>query len=118
MLKMHLKEFYLHVKKEFSMKAYWLLTLILFLITLVRPVYPVKESYSAYQYQYGIIGSWVTFYQPANFGMKTLWYHLSHNYLGFLFSPSAIFGDSFVIYVVYIILVALIHGISGHRPFR
>ncbi|WP_411676321.1 hypothetical protein [Caproicibacter sp.] len=72
-----LKQLYLHVKKEFSWKAYWLLSLILFLITLVRPVYPVKEPYSPYQYQYGVIGSWVTFYQPANYGMKTLWYLIS-----------------------------------------
>ncbi len=60
-MKQKFKRFYLHVKKEFSLKAYWLLTLILFLITLVRPAYPIKEVYSAYQYQYGIIGSWVTF---------------------------------------------------------
>lgn len=108
------KRIFLYLKEEFSWKAYWILTLILFLITLVRPVYPVKEVFSSYQYQYGIIGSWLTYYQPQNYGMKTLWYHLSHQSLGVLFSPSVILWDSILIYIVYLLLVAAIHGISGH----
>ncbi len=110
------KSFLSLAKKEFSVKAYFALTLILWVITALRPSFPERELYdAAYRYSYGVIGSWITFYQPKDYGKITLWFNLIHPGLGVSFSPSVIFGDSLLIYVVYILLVFWIHGYPKHH---
>lgn len=110
-----MKKLYQYVRLEFSFKVYFILTIILFIISVIRPIFPVKESYSAYQYRFGIIGSWITYYQPKNYGLKTIWFNITNSNLGFSFSPSVLFWDSLLIYIGYIILVFIIHGFPKHR---
>lgn len=105
-----LKRLFFRLKQKFSWKAYALLTLILFLVTVFRPEYPVRVAHTPFQYQYGIIKSWIVFYQTANLGMKPLWYQLLHPNAGILFSPQSLFLDSLVIYIGYLLVILLIYG--------
>lgn len=103
-----LKNLYRKVRAEFSGKAYLLLTAVLFAVTLVQSDFPVKFSATPYQYQYG---NWITIYQQADYGQQNIWFHLFHGSLGVQFSPLALFWDSFLLYLVYILLVLATEGI-------
>lgn len=99
---------YRKVRAEFSAKAYWVLTVVLFAVTLVRPEFPTRSYNTLYQYHYG---NWITFYQQADYGLRNIWFNLLNQNLGVQIAPQAIFLDSFLIYTIYLLLVLATDGI-------
>lgn len=99
---------YRKVRAEFSAKAYWVLTAVLFGVTLVRPEFPTQSYDALYQYQYG---NWITFYQQADYGQRNIWFNLLNQNLGVQLAPQAIFLDSFLIYTIYLLLALATEGI-------
>lgn len=99
---------YRKVRAEFSAKAYWVLTAVLFAVTLVRPEFPTRSYDALYQYQYG---NWITVYQQADYGQRSIWFNLLNQNLGVQFAPQAIFLDSFLIYTIYLLLILATDGI-------
>jgi hypothetical protein len=105
------------IKKEFSLRTYLLLTLILGISTTLFPRESVKVLHTPYQYQYGILSNWITFYQPADYGPQAFWFHIVHGSLGPLISPQNLFLDTLIIYICYLLLAALVTGYINGSSF-
>lgn len=106
------------IKKDFSLRTYLLLTLILWIATTLYPRESVKVQHTPYQYQYGLLSNWITFYQPADYGPQPFWFQIVHGSLGLaLISPLNLFLDSLIIYICYLLLEALVDDFLSGSSF-
>lgn len=109
------KNLLLKIRNQCSIKEYLILCLILCILSIFRPVFPIKESNIPYQYQYGVIHNWIVFYQNNNLGLKTFWFNVANDGLGVLVTPLSLFWDSLIIYLTYILLVFGIKVLFGNQ---
>lgn len=105
------------IKKEFSLRTYLLLTLILGISTTLFPREAVKVQHTPYQYQYGLLSGWFTFYQRVDYGPQPFWFHIVRGSLGPLISPQNLFLDTLIIYICYLLLAALVTGYVNGSSF-
>ena len=106
------------IKKEFCLRTYLLLTLILWISTTLFPRESVKVEHTPWQYQYGLLSNWITFYQSVDYGPQPFWFHIVHGSLGLaLISPLNLFLDSLIIYICYLLLASLVDGFINGSSF-
>lgn len=105
------------IKKDFSLRTYLLLTLILWIATTLYPRESVKAPHSPYQYQYGLLSNWIAFYQPADYGPQPFWFQIVHGSLGPSVSPQNLFLDTLIIYICYLLLAALVDDFINRGSF-
>ena len=105
------------IKKDFSLRTYLILTLILWIATTLFPRESVKTPHSPYQYQYGLLSNWIAFYQPVDYGPQPFWFHIIHGSLGPSVSPLNLFLDTLIIYICYLLLAALVTGYLNGSSF-
>jgi hypothetical protein len=105
------------IKKGFSPRIYLILTLILGIATTLFPRESVKVQHTPYQYQYGLLSNWITFYQPYDYGPQPFWFHIFHGSSGPSVSPQNLFLDTLIIYICYLLLAALVTGYLNGSSF-